>query len=85
MESNYDIIICTKSRQKEVMVQCAELDEAISFALTLFDKYSEKIGDYVIVSEVKTICQKSVMATYKRIPVRKITLEKGLKVDVKVY
>ena len=81
MESNsYEILILTKHHNRTVKIENVTLDEAVSTAIVFFDKFSNFIGDMVLLA--MTSYNDSKLHTAKM--VRKIELKVGLKVEITV-
>lgn len=51
MENNYYISINTSAENRTIYVANAYIDEAIAFAINIFDKYAHHINDRVLVSQ----------------------------------
>lgn len=77
---NYEIIILTREEQRNIYVSNTTLDEIVSMAKIVFDKFARKIGDSVI------ICVPAFTGygTYISRTIRKIELKEGLKVEISV-
>lgn len=78
MSSNYYISIQSKIERKTVYVENVTIDEIVSMAITLFDKFSTHVFDNVII-------YKKVSDPVRAIPVRLFELREGNKIHVEAY
>lgn len=77
MENNYYVSITTSTENRTIFVANTYIDEAIAFAINIFDKYARQVNDRVLVSQaMKT-------APYLK-SVRQITLKEYNKVEFTV-
>lgn len=78
MEGNYYIAINAQIARKTVYVENVTIDEAVSMAITLFDKFSTHIFDNVII-------YRKVSDPVRAVPVRLFELREGNKIHVEAY
>ena len=75
MEEEFGISISTGIEKRVCGLNNSTTDEAVAFAIVLFDKFAQKVGDFI---KIYVVCKDA----WK--PIRKITLEEGMKINVEV-